>query len=161
MKSCVFVNQALYGCTRQAALERQDLSCTYLAHHVPKSGKEVVISVISAISTGILDQTAPTFAASHFEQCQDCNYKAVACCICVKFFISSVAALMNHHSDVKTYFSAGVSLVAIAMGLNLLELLPFRLPSLDVDVRTLQVPPLLQVGPSMLLLPQEQQQLHW
>ena len=161
MKSCVFVNQALYGCTRQAALERQDLSCTYLAHHVPKSGKEVVISVISAISTGILDQTAPTFAASHFEQCEDRNHKAFACCICVKFFISSVAALLNYHSDVKTYVSAGVSLVAIAMGLNLLELLPFRLPSLDVDVRTLQVPPLLQVGPSMLLLPQEQQQLHW
>ena len=40
---------------------------------------------------------------------------------------------------------AGVSLVAIAMGLNLLELLPFRLPSLDVDVRVLQVPPILQV----------------
>ena len=49
-----------------------------------------------------------------------------------------------------------MSLVAIAMGLNLLELLPFRLPSLDVDVRTLHVPPLLQVGPVMLLLPQEQ-----
>ncbi|PRW59052.1 cytochrome c-type biogenesis ccda-like chloroplastic 1 [Chlorella sorokiniana] len=34
-----------------------------------------------------------------------------------------------------------VSLVAIVMGLNLLELLPLRLPSLDVDVRGLGVPP--------------------
>ena len=40
---------------------------------------------------------------------------------------------------------AGVALVAILMGFNLLEVLPFRLPSLDVDVRTLQVPPILQV----------------
>ena len=37
-----------------------------------------------------------------------------------------------------------VSLVAIAMGLNLLELLPLRLPSLDVDVRGLGVPPAAQ-----------------
>ena len=70
-------------------------------------------------------------------------------------FISSVADTLNHQSDFETWAPAGVSLVAIAMGLNLLELLPFRLPSLDVDVRTLQVPPLVQVGPSMLLLPQE------
>lgn len=43
-----------------------------------------------------------------------------------------------------------VSVVAIAMGLNLLEALPLRLPSLDVDVRRLAAPPLLQVrrGPS-------------
>lgn len=34
-----------------------------------------------------------------------------------------------------------VSLVAVAMGLNLLELLPLRLPSLDVDVRSLGLPP--------------------
>jgi len=27
------VELALQGCTRQAALERQDLSCTYPAHH--------------------------------------------------------------------------------------------------------------------------------
>ncbi len=62
-------------------------------------------------------------------------------------FITSVADTVDHQSDAETWASAGVSLVAIAMGLNLLELLPFRLPSLDVDVRTLQVPPLLQVGP--------------
>jgi cytochrome c-type biogenesis protein len=37
-----------------------------------------------------------------------------------------------------------VSLVALAMGLNLLELLPLRLPSLDLDVRQLQVPPAVQ-----------------
>ena len=40
------------------------------------------------------------------------------------------------------------------MGLNLLEVLPFRLPSLDVDVRTLQVPPILQV--SLATLPTAQ-----
>lgn len=40
---------------------------------------------------------------------------------------------------------AVVSLVAILMGLNLLEVLPLRLPSLDVDVRQLSAPPLLQV----------------
>lgn len=34
-----------------------------------------------------------------------------------------------------------VSLVAVAMGLNLLEVLPLRLPSLDVDVRGLGLPP--------------------
>ncbi len=32
----VFVGLA-EGCTRQAALERQDLSCMYLAHHEPES----------------------------------------------------------------------------------------------------------------------------
>ena len=37
-----------------------------------------------------------------------------------------------------------VSLVAVAMGLNLLEVLPLRLPSLDVDVRQLGVPPAAQ-----------------
>lgn len=37
-----------------------------------------------------------------------------------------------------------VSLVAVAMGLNLLELLPLRLPSLDLDVRQLGVPPAAQ-----------------
>ncbi len=40
-----------------------------------------------------------------------------------------------------------VSLVAIVMGLNLLNALPLQLPSLDVDVRGLAAPPLLQVGP--------------
>lgn len=39
-----------------------------------------------------------------------------------------------------------VSLVAIGMGLNLLEALPLRVPSLDVDVRQLAAPPLLQVS---------------
>ena len=52
---------------------------------------------------------------------------------------------MSH--DIGNY--AGVAVVAILMGLNLLEVLPFRLPSLDVDVRTLQVPPILQVSTSI------------
>lgn len=46
--------------------------------------------------------------------------------------------------------AAGVSVIAIVMGLNLLEVLPLRLPSLDVDVRKLQAPPLLQVMRSPL-----------
>lgn len=40
---------------------------------------------------------------------------------------------------------AAVSGVAILMGLNLLGALPLRLPSLDVDVRQLALPPPLQV----------------
>jgi len=38
----------------------------------------------------------------------------------------------------------GVSLVAFAMGLNLLEALPLRLPSLDLDTRSLALPPAAQ-----------------
>ena len=37
-----------------------------------------------------------------------------------------------------------ISLVAILMGLNLLEVVRLQLPSLDVDVRGLSAPPLLQ-----------------
>lgn len=40
---------------------------------------------------------------------------------------------------------AAVSLVAILMGLNLLDVVRLRLPSLDVDVRQLGTPPLVQV----------------
>lgn len=39
------------------------------------------------------------------------------------------------------------------MGLNLLEVLPLRLPSLDVDVRQLSAPPLLQVRLLRMLAP--------
>jgi len=64
--------------------------------------------------------------------------------LCVS--VDTVPDLKNLGSDSAVFMPhAGVSLVAIAMGLNLLELLPVRLPSLDVDVRTLQVPPILQV----------------
>lgn len=50
----------------------------------------------------------------------------------------------------KTYGQIGsglpiaVALVAIAMGLNLLEVLPLRLPSLDLDVRNVSAPAPLQ-----------------
>ncbi|CAL8460682.1 g213 [Coccomyxa elongata] len=37
-----------------------------------------------------------------------------------------------------------VGIVAVIMGLNLLEMLPLALPSLDVDVRQLSAPPLVQ-----------------
>lgn len=49
------------------------------------------------------------------------------------------------YDDAAICYIAGVSIIAIVMGLNLLEVLPLRLPSLDVDVRKLQAPPLLQV----------------
>lgn len=39
-----------------------------------------------------------------------------------------------------------VGIIAVIMGLNLLELLPLALPSLDVDVRQLSAPPLVQVS---------------
>ena len=42
--------------------------------------------------------------------------------------------------------SAAVSGVAILMGLNLLGALPLRLPSLDLDVRQLALPPLAQAS---------------
>ena len=38
-----------------------------------------------------------------------------------------------------------ISLLAILMGLNLLEVVQLKLPSLDVDVRKFEAPPLLQV----------------
>lgn len=38
-----------------------------------------------------------------------------------------------------------ISLLAIVMGLNLLEVIQLNLPSLDVDVRKFSAPPLLQV----------------
>lgn len=50
----------------------------------------------------------------------------------------------NAYGQIGEILPLGVSLVAIVMGLNLLEVLPLRLPSLDVDVRTLKAPPILQ-----------------
>ena len=41
-----------------------------------------------------------------------------------------------------------VSLVAIVMGLNLLEVVPLQLPSLDVDTRQISAPPAVQVPAS-------------
>ncbi|KAF5840814.1 cytochrome C biogenesis protein transmembrane region-domain-containing protein [Dunaliella salina] len=41
-------------------------------------------------------------------------------------------------------FPIAASCLAIAMGLNLLNVLPLQLPSLDVDVRSLSAPPALQ-----------------
>ena len=69
------------------------------------------------------------------------------------FGLATMLALLGVASSLlgRTYGQFGqglpvaVSVVAIAMGLNLLEVLPLRLPSLDVDVRQLSAPPLLQV----------------
>ena len=47
-----------------------------------------------------------------------------------------------------------VSAVAILMGLNLLEVLPLRLPSLDIDTRQLRLAPSVQVLPATLDLSQ-------
>ncbi len=46
----------------------------------------------------------------------------------------------------KSVRPAAVSGVAILMGLNLLGALPLRLPSLDMDVRQLSLPPLAQAS---------------
>ncbi len=39
----------LTGCTRQAALERQDLSCMYLAHHELESVLIIIIIITTII----------------------------------------------------------------------------------------------------------------
>jgi len=44
VKTVVLVG--LIGCTRQAALERQDLSCKYLAHHELESVLIIIINII-------------------------------------------------------------------------------------------------------------------
>jgi hypothetical protein len=42
-ESAYRVLQIVVGCTRQAALERQDFSCTYLAHHELESVKFLLL----------------------------------------------------------------------------------------------------------------------
>ena len=81
----------------------------------------------------------------------------IACCQCravsFSFGLATTLALLGVGSSLlgKTYGQIGsglpiaVALVAIAMGLNLLEVLPLRLPSLDLDVRNVSAPPPLQV----------------
>lgn len=67
-----------------------------------------------------------------------------------KYFLNSTFSLNTLILCFLSFLQIGdalpiaVSLVAIAMGLNLLELLPLRLPSLDVDTRSLAVPPAAQ-----------------
>ena len=80
----------------------------------------------------------------------------VACCQCraisFSFGLATTLALLGVGSSLlgKTYGQIGsglpiaVALVAIAMGLNLLEVLPLRLPSLDLDVRNVSAPAPLQ-----------------
>jgi cytochrome c biogenesis protein CcdA len=74
------------------------------------------------------------------------------------FGLATTLALLGVFSTYlgRTYGQIGsglpvaVSIVAIIMGLNLLEVVQLQLPSLDVDVRQLSAPPLLQVlNPSM------------
>ena len=75
------------------------------------------------------------------------------------FGLATMLALLGVGSSLlgRTYgqFGSGapiaVSLVAILMGLNLLEVVQLRLPSLDVDVRQLSAPPLVQVQRASLL----------
>lgn len=75
-----------------------------------------------------------------------------AVCICRS---SPLRAPAEHERSYPAFLvmldNVGVAVVAIVMGLNLLEVLPFRLPSLDVDVRTLSVPPILQVSVTTLI----------
>ncbi len=56
---------------------------------------------------------------------------------------------------------AAVSGVAILMGLNLLGALPLRLPSLDMDVRQLSLPPLAQASTQGAHCKHNIHPLHW
>jgi cytochrome c-type biogenesis protein len=56
---------------------------------------------------------------------------------------AAIIAFLAAHTD-NTLYCAVVGLVAMAMGLNLLGVLQFQLPSLELDTRQLEVPPLLQ-----------------
>lgn len=50
---------------------------------------------------------------------------------------------MNKRMQIGDGLPIAVALLAVLMGLNLLEVLPLSLPSLDVDVRALRLPPTL------------------
>ena len=80
-------------------------------------------------------------------------------CTCLRaaafsFGLATTLAVLGIASSLlgRTYGQFGdglpiaVGIVAVIMGLNLLELLPLALPSLDVDVRQLAAPPLVQVS---------------
>ncbi|GAB4816768.1 hypothetical protein N2152v2_003814 [Parachlorella kessleri] len=54
------------------------------------------------------------------------------------------ALLGNAYGQIGDGLPVAVAAIAILMGLNLLEVVPLRLPSLDVDVRSLSLPPALQ-----------------
>ena len=60
MKSRGLCQMGHTGCTRQAALERQDLSGMYTAHLEPESDKVIVIVVVSMLSAGSLLQLLPS-----------------------------------------------------------------------------------------------------
>lgn len=87
--------------------------------------------------------------------CQNVSF----CCRAVSFSfgLATTLALLGVGSSLlgRTYGQIGsglpiaVALVAIAMGLNLLAVLPLRLPSLDVDVRSISAPDPLQAGSSV------------
>ncbi len=46
--------KALQRCTRQAALERQDLSCTYLAHHELESVMVIITIIVAVIAVVVV-----------------------------------------------------------------------------------------------------------
>ena len=73
------------------------------------------------------------------------QHELLSCYQCPSHLLSVLSGLASSN-----LCAAGVSIIAIVMGLNLLEVLPLRMPSLDVDVRKLQAPPLLQVMRSLL-----------
>lgn len=77
------------------------------------------------------------------------------------FGLATTLALLGVGSSLlgKTYGQIGgglpiaVSIVAILMGLNLLNVVKLRLPSVDIDVRKFSAPPLLQVATSPISSP--------
>ena len=58
---------------------------------------------------------------------------------------SGAAAAAALRMQIGSGLPIAVSLVAIVMGLNLLEVVPLQLPSLDVDTRQVSAPPAAQV----------------
>jgi hypothetical protein len=94
-----------------------------------------------------------SFALAHFQAATPTLQYPHSCrATAFAFGLATTLAVLGVASSLlgRTYGQFGqglpvaVSLVAILMGLNLLEVVQLRLPSLDVDVRQLSAPPLLQ-----------------
>ena len=70
------------------------------------------------------------------------SHKLLACSLRLPSGAAAAAAL---RMQIGSGLPIAVSLVAIVMGLNLLEVVPLQLPSLDVDTRQVSAPPAAQV----------------
>lgn len=87
-----------------------------------------------------------------------CRYRAAS----FAFGLATTLALLGIGSSFlgKAYGQIGsglpiaISLLAILMGLNLLEVVQLQLPSLDLDIKKIPAPPLLQVTTSTVFAEQ-------